>query len=394
MHSQGRLDPCPGLLPAPCMSLDSSSEPSLMSVKAPCVQKAPILPGAEHPPSQLRHFRGGRAQHLPKGIYYAVKAGTVWGAYVYVGSLFLRARRGEIFMTDQPRTAYGDQRGVHWNRFLANKTHESCRGRCALPSFYAKLSPRAFCDHFASSWASNLKYLCHHADGPRHVFESPSFENWVCNKSCSSTRQGPLRSPAMGALRSPAAGFGARPFLRKASAARWAPSLASLRASERQKASEQSWRKKLLTCVRVGSTWADEVYVAYGAWFKKAHFSFAAWWIYIIFSFAGDYQYPLLHPHPDLLRVSTPAASVLVPWKIFSSYFHGARYFWEKKDLAVARGEGWATASMCDFPKITNTASCLSFPRQLACLGWHLRLSSSTARSKWTVYKGFWGRQA
>lgn len=73
-----------------------------MSVKAPCVQKAPILPGAEHPPSQLRHFRGGRAQRLPKGIYYAVKAGTVWGAYVYVGSLFLRARGGGGDFYDRP----------------------------------------------------------------------------------------------------------------------------------------------------------------------------------------------------------------------------------------------------------------------------------------------------
>ena len=69
-------------------------------------------------------FRNGRAQHLPKRIYYAVKSGTVWGAYVYVGSLFLWTRGG-IFMTGQSRTACGDQCRVHWNHFLAKQTTQN-----------------------------------------------------------------------------------------------------------------------------------------------------------------------------------------------------------------------------------------------------------------------------
>lgn len=70
-------------------------------------------------PLPAQAFRSNGAQLLPKHIYYAAKSGAVWGAYVYVGVTVSASTRGGIFMTDQSRTAYGDQWGVHWNHFLA-----------------------------------------------------------------------------------------------------------------------------------------------------------------------------------------------------------------------------------------------------------------------------------
>lgn len=145
---------------------------------------------------------------------------------------------------------------------------------------------------------------------------------------------------------------------RRTSVTSWEPSPWSNYAFERLRASEYSWCKRLLPGVRVCDTWADEVDVVCWVWcknlkkkkFKKRSciFSILSWWICIISSFAALYRCPQFHPHPDPARLSTAAASLLAPPKIFFPLWF-PWYFWEeeKKDFLIASAEGWATASMC-----------------------------------------------
>lgn len=145
-----------------------------------------------------------RAQLLPKHIYYAAKSGAVWGAYVYVGSLFLQARGG-IFMTHRSRTAYGDQWGVRWNHFLAKINHTK-------RSLHSKLTPRAeitFCGHFDPSWAFSSAIR---QPGSEMRLSHPVLKMGCIIYHASLPRQGLLQSLGMRALLSPSVGFGARPF--------------------------------------------------------------------------------------------------------------------------------------------------------------------------------------
>lgn len=168
--------------------------------------------------------------------------------------------------------------------------------------------------------------------------------------------------------------------MRNASAASWDPSSLVLN-SRGTKSCSQVWgfaapeQRTFMLCV--------------GPDVRKHNFSIAAWWICAIFSSAAVLQCPLLHPSPDLVRWGTLAAWVLVPWETFVLLFPW--HFWEveKKDLEIASTEGWATASTCDFLKVTNRASCLSFSRHIMCV-W---LSSSTIRSQRNTYKAFWGKK-
>lgn len=59
-----------------------------MSVKAPCVEKGLILPGAEHPPGQLRHSEAA-GHGVSQNIFIMLRVPAAWGAYVYMGLLFM-----------------------------------------------------------------------------------------------------------------------------------------------------------------------------------------------------------------------------------------------------------------------------------------------------------------
>lgn len=160
MHSQGRLDPCPGLLPAPCMSLDSSSKPSLMSVKAPCVQKDPILPGAEHPPHQPGHSFSPNTFIMLQSLGLSGEHMFMWGhrSRKHEGGFLWHTSLEQHMGTTEGCTGTISQQNKPRKKVPPSKVNPTCRN-------YILWTFRSFLGI----------QLCHHSAWD--ALKPPSFEN-------------------------------------------------------------------------------------------------------------------------------------------------------------------------------------------------------------------------
>lgn len=140
----------------------------------------------------------------------------------------------------------------------------------------------------------------------RSIIDNASLPGKVCSKALA---------------RETSAVFGARPFFQ------WHEKCFCCKLGSQFTCFEQSWHKKLLTGVRVCSTWAENVYAVCRAWCKKTQF-FCCCLVDLCHLF---------------IRSSSPMSPVTSqPWpcqvpgslyhgRLLSSYFHGISGKWKRR---------------------------------------------------------------